>query len=260
MNEPILVSSTRGAVRQLTLNRPATLNPLNADLAAQIALELDRAAAATDIRCVVITGNGRAFSAGGDLRALKDAQAITFAADLRNGMNRVIVSMRTMPKPVICSVNGIAAGAGVGLALAGDVVLAARSASFCEAFAKIGLVPDAGNTWLLPRIVGDARARAMMMTTDVISADQAHAMGMVWKVVEDATLALETATLADKLAAMPTQAFALIKRALLASTQNSLEQQLSLEAELQQEAGQTSDFKVGLAAFIEKRKPAFTGR
>ena len=260
MNEQGLLSSTRGALRQLTLDRPATLNPLDKALAAELALQLEAAAADDDIRCVVITGNGRAFSAGGDLRALKGAQALTFAEDLRTGMNRVIMAMRTMPKPVICSVNGLAAGAGVGLALAGDVVLAARSSSFCEAFAKIGLAPDAGNTWLLPRIVGDARARAMMITTEVISADQAYAMGMVWRVVEDAALAAETEALADKLAGMPTRSFALIKKALLASPQNSLELQLSLEADLQQEAGETSDFKEGVAAFFERRKPAFTGR
>lgn len=258
--EPSLLVTQRGAVTQVTLNRPASLNPMDKVLSEDLAVLMEKLAADDSVRCVVVTGAGRAFSAGGDLRAMKDDPTLDFVQALRQGMNRVIAAMRTMPKPVICAVNGPAAGAGVGLALAGDVVLAARSASFCEAFARVGLVPDAGNTWLLPRAIGDSRARAMMITTDTIPAEQALAMGMVWKLFDDAELAAQTDTLADRLAAMPTRSFALIKQQLLASQDNSLAQQLEVEAALQQQAGQTFDFQEGMSAFLEKRKPAFKGR
>jgi 2-(1,2-epoxy-1,2-dihydrophenyl)acetyl-CoA isomerase len=258
--EPLVLITARGAVTQVTLNRPPALNPMDRALAAELADAMERLAADDSVRCIVVTGAGRAFSAGGDLRAMQDDTTLDFVAALREGMNRVISAMRSMPKPVICSVNGVAAGAGVGLALAGDVVLAARSASFCQAFARVGLVPDAGNTWLLPRAVGDSRARAMMITTDTIAAEQALAMGMVWKLCDDADLAAQTDALADRLAYMPTRSFALIKQALLSSQNNALSQQLELEAALQHQAGQTEDFQEGMAAFLNKRKPAFTGR
>ncbi|MDB5873311.1 MAG: 2-(1,2-epoxy,2-dihydrophenyl)acetyl-CoA isomerase [Ramlibacter sp.] len=260
MAEATLLVSTGDGVAWLTLNRPASLNALDKERAAELAARLEEVAADESVRCVVVAAAGRAFSAGGDLKALKDADVASFAEDLRSGMNRVITLMRSMPKPVLCAVQGAAAGAGVGLALAADVVIAGRTASFTEAFSRVGLIPDAGNTWLLPRAVGDSRARAMMITAEPVPAEQALAMGIVWRVVDDELLASEALALAQRLAQMPTQSFALVKQALLASASNTLAQQLDLEADLQQRAAHTSDFREGVSAFLEKRKPRFTGR
>lgn len=251
------------SVAIITLNRPEVLNALNADLMTSLRAHLDQAASDSSVRCVVITGAGPGFSAGADLGSVQMPKAdvkVDLGAALRESYNPLIHLIRTMPKPVISAVNGVAAGAGMSIALAGDIVLAGKSASFLQAFSKIGLVPDAGSTWFLPRLVGDMRARALMLLADQINAEQAHAYGMVWKVIEDTELMPQAIKMAEKLASMPTQAYALIKEAMAGTHTNDLLTQMNLEANLQHRAGQTADFREGVSAFIQKRKPTFQGR
>jgi 2-(1,2-epoxy-1,2-dihydrophenyl)acetyl-CoA isomerase len=223
--------------------------------------------AATDdanVRAVIVTGAGRGFSAGADLAASSSSRAAGVSMGsgplLREVYNPIILAMRAMPKPIISAVNGIAAGAGMSIALAGDIVLAARSAAFLQAFSKIGLVPDAGSTWFLPRYAGDIRARAMAILADKIPAEDAERFGMVWKVFDDEQLLPEARKMAAHLASMPTRAYGMIKHALNASQTSDLATQLELEAALQSQADQTEDFKEGVKAFLEKRPPQFKGR
>jgi 2-(1,2-epoxy-1,2-dihydrophenyl)acetyl-CoA isomerase len=184
---------------------------------------------------------------------------VDLGSTLEANYNPLIRGLRELPIPVVCAVNGVAAGAGCNLALAGDIVLAARSASFMQAFSRIGLMPDAGGTWILPRTVGLARAMALAMLADKVSAEQAEAWGMIWRCVDDAQFAAEVKRLCDTLAAGPTKAYGLIKQALYASLSNGLSEQLSLEARLQREAGKSRDFQEGVTAFLEKRPAKFTG-
>jgi 2-(1,2-epoxy-1,2-dihydrophenyl)acetyl-CoA isomerase len=239
------------SVATITLNRPEVLNALNAQLMTSLRAHLEQAASDPAVRCVVITGAGAGFSAGADLASVqmpKPDTQVDLGAALRESYNPLIHLIRTMPKPVMS------------IALAGDIVLAGKSASFLQAFSKIGLVPDAGSTWFLPRLVGDMRARALMLLADQINAEQAHAYGMVWKVFEDTELMPQAIKMAEKLASMPTQAYALIKEAMAGTHTNDLLTQMNLEANLQHRAGQTADFREGVSAFIQKRKPAFLGR
>lgn len=259
MRSPTIRSETRGDWTKFTLVRPAQLNAFTEAMLQALIEELEQASADTSCRAVLLTGEGRGFCAGQDLADLPAGET-----DLGDRVDRfynvAIRAIRSMPKPVICAVNGVAAGAGANIALACDVVLAARSAKFIQAFAKIGLVPDSGGTYALPRLIGDARARALAMLAEPLAAETAAAWGMIWKVVDDADLQVEAEALTQRLAAQPTQGLALIKRAFAASSANSLDQQLDLERDLQRIAGRTPDYAEGIAAFLEKRPAVFTGQ
>jgi 2-(1,2-epoxy-1,2-dihydrophenyl)acetyl-CoA isomerase len=259
----LVISEIAGGVMKITLNRPEVLNSFNLQMARELRAALDCARADKSVRAVVLTGAGRAFCAGQDLSegpAPDSGITADLGATVRATYNPIIRVLRKLDLPVICAVNGVAAGAGANLAMACDIVLASENASFIQSFAKVGLVPDSGGTFFLPRIVGLARATALMMTAEKISAVRANEIGIVYRVCPPDTLLQETMTLATEMAAMPTRGLALTKRALNASMTNDLEAQLELEAELQAEAGETNDFVEGVKAFLEKRKPVFTGK
>jgi 2-(1,2-epoxy-1,2-dihydrophenyl)acetyl-CoA isomerase len=249
----------RGGYRVITLNRPERLNALTVEMAGALIEALEAAAADPECRALLLTGAGRGFCAGQDLTAIADARAAEIGALLEQ-YNPLIRKLRALPVPVVCAVNGVAAGAGANLALACDIVLAARSASFVQAFAKIGLVPDCGGTWFLPRLVGAARARALAMLAEPVPAETAAEWGLIWRAVGDEQLMPEAEALAKRLAAGPTAALALMKRALDLADGNGLDAQLDLERDLQAEAAASPDFAEGLRAFLGKRSPTFTGR
>jgi 2-(1,2-epoxy-1,2-dihydrophenyl)acetyl-CoA isomerase len=259
MTAPVLYHAAEG-VATITFNRPEVLNALNADLLVALREAVDRAASDDSVRAVVLTAAGRGFSAGADLGARNMDPSKDSGDLLRERYHPIILTLRNMPKPLITAVNGVAAGAGMSFALVGDVVLAGKSASFLQAFSKIGLVPDAGSTWMVPRYVGEQRARALAILAEKIDAEEAQRMGMVWRVYPDEDLQAEAAKLASHLASMPTMAYGLIKQALNASSTNDLATQLELEAALQSRACRTEDFREGVKAFVEKRKPQFKGR
>ena len=248
-------------VATLTLNRPDKLNSYTAEMHAELKDALGRVAAAdSGVRALLLTGAGRGFCAGQDLSQRSGPVVPDLGETIEKQFNPLIRTLRTLEVPVIGAVNGIAAGAGMSLALACDITLAARSASFLQAFAKIGLIPDAGSTFFLPRLAGEARARGLAMLADKISAEQAAAWGLIWKVVDDAQLMPEATSLARQLAAQPTRGLALIKQAFNRSAANDLDRQLDVERDLQRLAGRTEDYREGVAAFLEKRAPRFTGR
>ncbi|MBX2879241.1 MAG: 2-(1,2-epoxy-1,2-dihydrophenyl)acetyl-CoA isomerase PaaG [Granulosicoccus sp.] len=244
-------------VATLVLSRPDKLNTFTEQMHAEIRDALSVVATETDIRCLLITGNGKGFCAGQDLADL-DMSALSDV--LEKNYNPLVKSIVNLDKPVICAVNGVAAGAGANLALACDIVVAGRSASFIQAFSKIGLVPDAGGTWTLPRTVGAPRAMALAMLGDKVSAEQAAAWGMIWEVVDDQDLSTHTQALARHLAAQPTAALALTKRLLRESFSRTLEEQLDLERDFQSAASRTADFREGVDAFLNKRAARFTGQ
>jgi 2-(1,2-epoxy-1,2-dihydrophenyl)acetyl-CoA isomerase len=255
-------------VATLTLNRPDKLNAFTIGLHRALAAALDAVEGDAAVRAVLLTGAGRGFCAGQDLAeraAMMSLEGVASGAPsgpsaLEAWYNPLIRRLRRLEKPVVCAVNGVAAGAGANVALACDIVLASRSASFVQAFVRIGLVPDAGGSYALPRLVGMARARALAMLGDRLSAAQAAEWGLIWRVVEDDALMSEATALARHLATQPTRALALIKQALNASAGNTLDQQLDLERDLQKEAAATEDFREGIAAFLAKRPPRFVGR
>ena len=256
-------SEQRREWRKIVLNRPDRLNAFNDEMHEALARVLDEAAADVRCRAVLLTGEGRAFCAGQDLndRLSGEGGAEPDLGDtVERFYNPLVRRLRSLPKPVVCAVNGIAAGAGANIALACDIVLAARSARFVQAFAKVGLIPDSGGTFFLPRLVGEARARALVMTAEPLAAETAAAWGLIWKAVDDAALMSEAEALTDHLATQPTQGLALIKRALAASAANTLDAQLDLERDLQRLAGQTPDYREGVQAFLGKRQPNFTGQ
>jgi 2-(1,2-epoxy-1,2-dihydrophenyl)acetyl-CoA isomerase len=257
---PVLVSTADGVMR-ITLNRPDKLNAFVAEMHVLLREAMARAESDDSIRALLITGAGRGFCAGQDLteRDMKDPKP-DLGGGLEANYNPFILRLRALPKPVIAAVNGVAAGAGANLALACDLVLAARSASFIQAFSKIALVPDCGGTYWLPRLAGLQRAMGMALLAERVPAEDAERWGLVWKVVDDAKLMDEAAALARTLAAGPTHTYGMIKKALYASAGNTLSEQLDLERDFQREVGRHGDYREGVAAFLEKRKPAFTGR
>ena len=266
MPDSLVLAARDASVLTLTLNRPAALNSFTQDMHAQLRTALDAAAADTQVRCVVITGAGRGFCAGQDLADPMVAPSPPGEApkDLGRTIDLLykplVQRLKSMPVPVIAAVNGVAAGAGANLALNCDLVLAAQSASFIQAFAKIGLVPDTGGTWLLPRIVGRQRALGLALLGDKLSAADAERMGLIWKCVDDAALADEARKLAERLAAMPVKALAATRRAIDAAQHLTLDQALDEEASIQSELGRAHDYLEGVAAFSAKRAPRFTDR
>lgn len=260
--EHILFTIEQG-VATLTLNRPEQLNSFNAQMHKEVREALKQVRQNPEVRCLLITGSGRGFCAGqdlGDRNVAPGAAAPDLGESIEKNYNPLIRALRDLPMPVICAVNGVAAGAGANIALACDITLAAKSASFIQAFCKIGLVPDSGGTWTLPRAVGMARAKALALLGDKLSAEQAEQWGMIWRCVDDESLQDEALKLARQLATQPTYGLALIKRALNASASNSFDAQLDLERDLQRLAGRSEDYREGVAAFMAKRTPEFKGR
>jgi 2-(1,2-epoxy-1,2-dihydrophenyl)acetyl-CoA isomerase len=248
-----------GALVTLTLNRPEVFNSFNREMALLLQDHLDACASDTGVRAILLTGSGKAFCAGQDLQEVVDPHGPDMQTILQEHYNPIIRRIRAMPKPVIAAVNGVAAGAGANIALACDIVVAGLSASFIQAFSKIGLIPDSGGTYFLPRLVGAQRASALMMTGDKVTAQDAERMCMVYRVFADEELMSEASALGQRMAAMPTRGLALTKEALNQSWTQDLEAQLQLEDRLQTLAGQTADYKEGVTAFLEKRKPSFQG-
>lgn len=251
--------STANAVARIVFNRPQVYNSMHQAMRDEILDALSQCASDHTIRCVLITGNGKAFCAGEDLQEVTDPQGPSLQEIISTGYNPIVQRIRDLEKPVLAAVNGVAAGAGANIALACDIVVAATSASFTQAFSKIGLIPDSGGTWTLPRLVGFQRATALMMLSDKISAEEAAAMGMIWKVFPDEQFAAETTKMAETLAQMPTRGLALTKKALNQTFSHDFSAQIALEDQLQTQAGNTRDYREGVAAFLEKRKPAFKG-
>ncbi len=251
--------SVEGGVARITLHRPAVFNAMNHLMRQEMLAALELCRKGDSIRAVYLTGTGRAFCAGQDLQEVVDPNGPALHDIIASGYNPIVRAIRHLDKPVVCAVNGVAAGAGANIALACDITVAAASASFTQAFSKIGLIPDSGGTWTLPRLVGLQRATALMMLSDKISAEEAAAMGMIWKVFPDESFPQESLRIAETLANMPTRALGMTKRALNRTFINDFNMQLALEDELQTQAGQTYDYQEGVAAFIEKRKPEFRG-
>jgi len=261
MPKSLILVHTQGAVRVLTLNRPAQLNSFTGAMHAELLPALQAAADDCSVRAVVLTGAGRGFCAGQDLGDPAMNSSDGGAPDVGGVVERLYkplaLRVRSMPVPVIAAVNGVAAGAGANLALGCDLVVAARSASFIQAFSKIGLIPDCGGTWLLPRLVGRARALGLALTGDKLPAEEARALGLIWQVVDDALLMDTALALATKLAAMPTRALAATRQALDDALQLDYAGALDLEARQQGELGRSADFAEGVAAFMAKRAAVF---
>jgi 2-(1,2-epoxy-1,2-dihydrophenyl)acetyl-CoA isomerase len=259
--ETILFEVDNGIAR-LTLNRPDKLNSFNTQMHGEVRQAL-AAIPGSGARVLVLTGAGRGFCAGQDLsdRAVAPgSQGVDLGESLENRYNPLVLALHNLALPVIGAVNGVAAGAGANIALACDIVIAARSASFVQAFCKLGLIPDSGGTWFLPRLVGDARAMGLALLGNKLPAEQAAAWGLIWQCVEDAELAGTVDTLARQFAAAPTRGLAATKSALRRSWQHSFKEQLELERDLQRDLGRSGDYAEGVAAFTEKRTPRFTGR
>lgn len=256
-----ILTEVEASVMKITLNRPDVLNSFNIDMSREVREAFDFARAEKEVRAVLLTGAGRGFCAGQDLSAvpLEGEGKLDLGAIVRQTYNPIIAAIRKLDMPVICAVNGVAAGAGANLAIACDIVIAADTASFIQSFSKIGLIPDTAGTFFLPRTIGLPMATALMMTGDKLSATRAAELGMIYRVVPNDQLASESMKLAATLASMPTKGLALTKRALNASLTNNLDEQLELEEALQREAGRTHDFEEGVAAFKEKRPPVFRG-
>lgn len=246
-------------VLTLQLNRPDSFNSFNREMSLELIEALEQASLNDQVRSIVLTGTGKAFCAGQDLNEATDDNGISFEIILNEHYNPIIRSIRNITKPVIAAVNGVAAGAGANIALCCDMIVAKSTASFTQAFSKIGLVPDSGGTFFLPRMVGLHRANALMMLSDKITAQEAHEMGLVYKVCDDEEFEDKVYQLAERLAKMPTKALGMTKKLINAGMNNTLEDQLEMEALFQIRASESNDYKEGVNAFLEKRKPVFKG-
>jgi 2-(1,2-epoxy-1,2-dihydrophenyl)acetyl-CoA isomerase len=258
----VLISAQAG-VLTITLNRPDKLNALNPEMHKALRGALEQALDDRGVRAVLLTGAGRGFCAGQDLserNVAPGAAPIDLSVSLGSHYNPLVRRLRALPKPIIAAVNGVAAGAGANIALACDIVLAARSATFVQSFSRLGLVPDSGGTYFLPRLVGMARAMGLSLLGEPLPAEEAARWGLIWKVLDDAELMPQAAALAEQLALGPTKGYGLVKKALYASPGNLLDAQLDLERDLQREAGFSEDYREGVSAFIAKRAPQFKGK
>lgn len=263
MDYQSILVEVKQAVGYLRLNRPKQLNSFNVQMHEEVAQVLKAWSKDPEIRCVVISGEGRGFCAGQDLgdRVVDpNADAPDLGQTIEKFYNPLIQTIVNMPKPVICAVNGVAAGAGANIALACDIVIAAKSASFVQAFCRLGLVPDSGGTWFLPRAVGHARAMGLALLGDKLPAERAKDIGMIWDVAEDVELQDKVQQLAEHLAKQPTFGLSLIKKALHQSSDHSLQEQLTLERDFQRIAGRSDDYREGVQAFMQKREPMFKGQ
>jgi len=258
-----ILFESAGGVARITLNRPDRLNSFTSEMHAELRDALARVKADAGTRVLLLTGAGRGFCAGQDLsdRAVAPGGTpVDLGASIEANYRPLVLALRSLPLPVVCAVNGVAAGAGANIALACDIVIAAKSASFIQAFCKIGLIPDSGGTYFLPRLVGTARAMGLALLGDKLPAQQAADWGLIWKCVDDALLAQTVDALLAQLAKAPTRGLVATRRALHASAQNTLEAQLDLERDLQRELGYSADYREGVGAFLAKRAPDFTGR
>jgi 2-(1,2-epoxy-1,2-dihydrophenyl)acetyl-CoA isomerase len=253
-----ILLSIHNNVGKITLNRPDVLNSFNMSMAKEFQAALDDCATSKSVRCILITGEGRAFSAGQDLSAAIEP-GVEIKNIVREQYNPIITKLREIEKPIVCAVNGVAAGAGANIAIACDIVIAASSASFIQAFSKIGLIPDSAGTFFLPRLIGLQRSTALMMLGDKLTAQQALEFGLIYKVFPDETMMAEAEKIAAQLASMPTKGLGYTKRLLNASLHNNLKEQLQMEENMQDAAAKTYDHKEGVNAFLEKRKPVFKG-
>lgn len=256
----ILIQEIKNNVCTLTFNRPEVFNSFNQEMAFALQHALKEASTNEEVRAIVLTGNGKAFCAGQDLAEATDPNGPELQSIVKDHYNPIIELIRTIEKPIVAAVNGVAAGAGANIALACDITIAKASASFIQAFSKIGLIPDSGGTFFLPRIIGTQKALALMMTGDKVTAQEAESMNMIYKAVADDQFADFVKSFSEKIAQMPTRGLGLTKKAVNASFSNSLTEQLALEEELQTIAGSTYDFNEGVAAFLEKRQPEFKGK
>jgi 2-(1,2-epoxy-1,2-dihydrophenyl)acetyl-CoA isomerase len=263
MSEQNILFEIGDGIARITLNRPERLNSFNDAMHAEIREALAAVATNAQVRVLLLSGAGRSFCAGqdlGDRKVAPGAAPVDLGSTIESNYRPLILTLRALPLPVLCAVNGVAAGAGANIALACDIVIAARSASFIQAFSKIGLLPDSGGTYFLPSLVGTARAMGLAMLAEKLSAEQAAAWGLIWRCVEDDQLQAVANQLATQLAGGPTKAFARTKQAIYAARGNTLEQQLDLERDYQRELGFSADYREGVAAFMEKRAPQFEGK
>jgi 2-(1,2-epoxy-1,2-dihydrophenyl)acetyl-CoA isomerase len=251
--------SIEGHIGRIKFRRPEVFNSMHHDMRQEIIRALSTCTEDPQVRVVYITGSGRAFCAGEDLQEIIDPNGPPMSEILRSGYNPIVQRIRDMDKPVVCAVNGVAAGAGANIALACDITVASASASFTQAFSKIGLIPDSGGTWTLPRLVGLQRAMGLMLLSDKVTAQEAQAMGMIWQVLPDEDFAEASWAVAERLAQLPPIGLSLTKRALRSAFEHDFAAQLDVEDALQTQAGSTRDYREGVAAFLEKRKPVFTG-